>query len=118
MTSLVVCMSSGKGTWSNIYSLIKFQDWENIFIITQTFFKDKIKLEKPHNLIVIDETETIQSIIAQLTENFKDKLVGDVAVNMISGTGKEHTALLISLFKIGVGIRFIEATEQGINEIW
>jgi len=53
----------------------------------------------------------------QITAALKKKISGDVAVNLISGSGKEHMALLGALTKCGVGIRFVTSTEQGIKEL-
>ena len=41
----------------------------------------------------------------------------EVAVNFVSGTGKEHMALLSALLKLGIGIRLLALTKEGVTEI-
>ena len=41
----------------------------------------------------------------------------ETAVNLISGDGKEHMALLSALLKLGVGIRLIALTKEGVKEV-
>ena len=52
-----------------------------------------------------------------IIEQLKDKVEGEVALNIVSGTGKEHMALLSALLKLGLGIRFIALTKDGVEEI-
>jgi hypothetical protein len=48
----------------------------------------------------------------------KDKIKGtEVALNLVSGTGKEHMAILAALLKLGVGIRLVALTKEGFKEI-
>ena len=41
----------------------------------------------------------------------------DVALNMVSGTGKEHMAILSALLKLGLGIRLMAVTKNGVVEL-
>ena len=41
----------------------------------------------------------------------------EVDVNFISGTGREHMALMSALLKLGVGIRLVAITKEGMEEI-
>ena len=44
-------------------------------------------------------------------------LITEAAVNLISGNGKEHMAVISALMKLGLGIRLIALTPNGIKEI-
>ena len=60
--------------------------------------------------------------LKELRDEIKDKLgkrikSTEVAVNFVSGTGKEHMALMSALLKLGIGIRFIALTKEGVEEI-
>ena len=59
-------------------------------------------------------TESIKKIIQEALEG---KISGDVAINITSGSGLEHMALLSAMMNLGVGIRFIMATDSEIKEI-
>ena len=118
MTELVACLSTGKGTWAHVSRLINDQEWENIILITNDFGKEKFTSDKKFEMIVINSNETISKLVEQISAGLKDKIKGtEVAVNLISGSGKEHMAMLSALLKIGVGIRFIALTQEGIKEI-
>jgi len=48
----------------------------------------------------------------------KGKIRGiEAAVNLISGTGKEHMAIMSALLKLGLAIRFVTLTDSGVREI-
>ncbi len=118
MTDLVACLSSGKGTWGHVSRLISEGNFERILLITNEFGKENFKNEKNAELIVVDPNLPL----AQLTEEIKNKLDGkikdtEVALNFISGSGKEHMAILSALLKLGLGIRLIALTTEGIKEV-
>ena len=118
MTELIACLSSGKGTWGHVSRIIQDLEWEKIILITNQFGKDNFKNEKNADLILIDENMPLTELIALLEKELKNKIKGlEVAVNLISGSGKEHMALLGALIKIGVGIRFVALTADGVKEV-
>ena len=50
--------------------------------------------------------------------NLKGKIKDtEVEVNFISGAGKEHMAIMGALLKLGVGIRLMALTRDGVEEI-
>jgi len=118
MTELVVCLSTGKGTWQHVFRLIKEQDWEKVFVITSEFFKDKIENIDKIETIVVDPDR----FLTELTEEIRNKLNGkikgtEVAINFISGSGKEHMAILSALLKLGLGVRLVALTKDGVKEV-
>ena len=57
-----------------------------------------------------------------MAKELKEKLTGkikgiEVAVNFVSGEGKEHMALMSALLKLGIGVRFVALKPDGIEEI-
>ncbi len=118
MTSLIACLSTGKGTWGHVARLINEHDWEKIFLVTNEFGREKFSSEKPIELIVINDRmgieELVESIKSQLQGKVRDT---DVAINFVSGSGKEHMAMLSALLKLGLGIRLIALTKDGMKEI-
>jgi hypothetical protein len=110
-------LTSGKGTWGEVSKLIGQENWEHVYIITTDFGKEKFTCEKPHTFIIINSFGTVEEIKTKLIESLKNKISLDVGVNFISGTGKEHMALLSSLLELGVGIRLIISGEKEFKEI-
>jgi hypothetical protein len=113
MTILVALLSTGKGTWGHVSQLIKQEEWEKIVLITNDFGKEKYTNEKAFEAIVIDMNKTIP----EMKKNIKDALKGkipetEVALNIVSGSGNEHTALLAALLELGLGIRLVIAGKE------
>ncbi len=118
MTELVASLGTGKGTWEHLRRLINEEDWEKIILITNDFGKENFKADKPVEFIVINEEKFLPELVEDIKKKIKDKIEGtEVAINLISGSGKEHMALLSALLKIGLAIRFVALTTSGVKEI-
>ncbi|MDD5177945.1 MAG: hypothetical protein PHT54_01515 [Candidatus Nanoarchaeia archaeon] len=117
MTTLIACLSTGKGTWGHVSRVIQDREWEKVYLITNDFGKENFTKDDKTEFIVIDANKSVLEIIEDLKTSLKDKVNGDIAVNMVSGTGKEHMALLSALLKLGVGIRLVALTKDGIQEL-
>jgi len=117
MVELVACLSTGKGTWAHISRVINEQEWDNIFLIANEFAKD-FKTEKKAELIIINPDKFLTELIDEVRDKLKNRIKGiEVAVNIISGTGKEHMAVLSALLKLGIGVRFVALTKEGVREV-
>jgi hypothetical protein len=94
-------------------------EFENAFLIVNEWTKNTLKIDNPKVKLVIvnDEAKTTvmrDEIIAQL----KGKLKGfEAAVNIDSGTGKEHTAMITALMRLGMGFRFVVFEDNKIEEV-
>ena len=117
MAELVACLGSGKGSWGHVSKLISGQDWDRVFIIADKFFKEKIELGNA-DIIIIDSDKYLSLMVEDIKNQLKDKIKGiEVAINLFSGTGKEHMAIVAALLKLGVGIRLVALTPDGIKEV-
>jgi len=119
MTDLVACISSGgKGTWLHVAKVAEELKWNNIFIICNKEAKENFKCKKQINFILIDEDKTISELKEYIKNNLDGKINDtEIAVNLVSGSGKEHMALLSALLKLGLGIRLIALTKEGVKEV-
>lgn len=118
MTDLVACLSTGKGTWGNLKRIIDDGEWENIILFTNDFGKENFKNDKKCELIVLDSRKPMNELIDDMKKAMKDKVKGtEVALNMISGTGKEHMAMISAIMKLGLGFRLIALTTDGMKEL-
>jgi hypothetical protein len=117
MTTLVACLSTGKGTWSSLLRLIDAAEWEKIVLVTNAFGKEKFNCNKPFELVVLNFDYDVEQLAADMKKGIEGKIVGfEVALNMESGTGKEHMALLSALQKLGLGIRMV-TFKDGVKEV-
>jgi hypothetical protein len=109
MTSLIACLTTGKGGWAHVSELMAATDWETTYLITNDFGVKNFKSNRSFEFIVVDPDASLQNIkdaiIAQLKGKIKDL---EVAVNLASGSGKEHMALLSAVLNLGLGARIVE----------
>ena len=117
MTDLVCCLSIGKGTWGEVKKLLNTHPWQNIFLISNTFGKEKFSIEKPVKFILLEPMKGTESMKQTIKEELHGKLSGDVAVNITSGSGIEHMAMIAALMELGVGIRFVIPTDSDVKEV-
>ena len=116
MTDLIAVLSTGKGTWGHVGRLIQEKEWNNILLITNEFGREKFSSEKETTMAVVDSRQSMPDLIAEIKSNLDGKLGDDVALNIISGSGKEHMALLAALKELNVNFKMIALTKEGIQE--
>ena len=118
MTDLVACLSPDEKSWAHVSRLIKEQDWKKVFIVTDDFGKKNFKSGKNVEFIVVDSKKPVFELIEDIRKGLKGKITDlEVALNIVSGTGKEHMAILSALLKLGVGVRLIAVTKDGVREL-
>jgi len=117
MTILVATLGKEKGTKLHLEEVIKKEEWEKIIIISENNERVKLKTEKIFYLDV-NIKKRLPELSKEIKKELKSKLSGiEIALNIISGSGKLHLAVLSAILKLGYGIRFIALTEDGIKEI-
>ena len=118
MTDLVACVSSGEKSWAHVQRLIKDKDWNGIFIVTNDNGKSNFKADKKVNFVVVDFQKPVSQLIEDIKKGLQNKFSDlEVAVNIVSGNGKEHMAVISALLKLGVGIRLMAVTKDGVREL-
>ena len=118
MTDLIACLSSGEKSWAHVDRLIKERDWKNVFLITNEFGKKNFKSQKNVEFVVVDFQKPVFELIEDIKKSLKEKITDlEVALNIVSGTGKEHMAILSALLKLGVGVRLMAVTKDGVKEL-
>ncbi|MBI2102686.1 hypothetical protein HYT55_02510 [Candidatus Woesearchaeota archaeon] len=114
MPTLLACLSTGKGTWSEVSRLIQAQPWTNIFLITNQFGKENFT-GKPENvqLLVLNLDMDCSSLTQEIKKQLKDKISDfEVALNLASGSGKEHMALLEAVLEMGCNFRLVTVSNN------
>lgn len=117
MTELITCLGSGKGTWGHVARLVKEEEWDKVLIIADNFFRGKINFDNAE-IMIIDSNKYLSLLVEDIKNRLKDKIKGtEVAVNLFSGSGKEHMAIIAALLKLGLGIRLVALTPNGVKEV-
>ena len=118
MTTLIACLSTGKGTWGHVNRLIEDGKYDNVFLITNDYGKENFNKSKNTELIALNLNQGLNELREDIIKNLKGKIKDtEVDVNFISGTGREHMALMAALLKLGIGIRLKALTKEGVEEI-
>lgn len=118
MTELVACLSTGKGTWGHVSRLIQEKPWEKIILITNEYGAENFNKSDKTEFVIINANRGLNELRDEIQAKLKELIKGtEVAVNFVSGTGKEHMALMSALLKLGVGIRFMALTKDGAQEL-
>ena len=118
MTYLVACLSTGKGTWGHVSRLIADAEWTKIFLITNQFGKENFTNTKQAEMIIVDDRKSIEEMRDEIKKELQGKILDtEVAINMVSGSGKEHMAMVSAVLQLGVGIRFFALTKDGVREV-
>ena len=119
MTDLIACLGTGKGTWTGVLKLVSKPDFENIFLVVNSWTKENLKLSKPNiNFVMINSDDKTSIIRDTIIGQLHNKIKGfEVAVNLDSGTGKEHTALVTALIKLGLALRFVVCEGDNMEEV-
>jgi hypothetical protein len=119
MTSLIACLTTGKGSWAQVGDLIKSTDWEKIYLITNDFGKEKFVSTKQVELILINPDAPTNEIKQVVFDNLKGKLKEtEVALNLCSGSGREHMAVISAVLNLGVGVRLVDVKECRMEVIF
>src|SRR4030043_421661 len=119
MTDLVACLSTGKGTWTGVLKLVNKQEFENVFLVVNPWTRENLKLKKDNlHLVNINSEDKTSAIRDSIIKQLEGKVKGfEVAVNIDSGTGKEHTALVTALMQLGFALRFVICDGEEIDEV-
>jgi hypothetical protein len=118
MVELVACLSTGKGTWGHVARVVSDGTWDNIILITNDFGKEKFNNEKNALMVVVDSRKPIAELVEDIKNGLEGKIKGkEVALNIVSGNGKEHMAILSVLQKLKINFKPTALTKDGIKEI-
>lgn len=115
MVQLIAYLSTGKGTWGHVKRLIDTGDWEKVVLLTNDFGKEKFTPDAKTELIVLENMKPLKELITDIEAGIKGKITGDVAINLVSGSGKEHMALLTALKNLKIEYSLTAITKEGIE---
>ncbi|MBS1266810.1 MAG: hypothetical protein MAG795_00779 [Candidatus Woesearchaeota archaeon] len=118
MTELIACLSTGKGTWKKVVDLIKCYEWEQVFLVAPEFALKKFSMDRPIEFVVIDQNKNVEQLVLDITKQMKEKIKGtQVALNFVSGSGKEHMAVISAVLKMGLALRLVMPGKEDVVEV-
>ena len=118
MAKLVSIASTGRGTWAHLIKLIDKEEWEAVYVVTDEFGKSRFPMRNNIELIIVNFSDSLETIRAKIIESLKGKINDwDVGLNLFSGDGKSHMALLSALISLGLGIRMVYLDGENVKEV-
>ncbi len=118
MPTLIACLSTGKGTWAEVTKIAQSQDWNKVFLITNQFGKENYSPGKNTELVLVESfPDTPTTVITdQIKKQLKDKIADfEVALNLASGSGKEHMAILEAVLQLGLNFRLVAVNRNNVE---
>src|SRR3989344_2395988 len=108
--SLVATLGVGKGTWGHVARLIADKKFDKIVLIATEWVKENFQPKQECEWILINNRAGFEVI----KEEIKSKLpTGELAVSIVSGSGKEHTALLAAMKEVKQQYQLVLLTGDG-----
>ncbi|HIH16273.1 MAG TPA: hypothetical protein HA252_02620 [Candidatus Diapherotrites archaeon] len=108
--SLMAVLGIGKGTWGHVARLIAETEWDKILLISNEWGQQNFAPSKEAEWILINNRAGFEI----LKDTIKEKLPeGEIAVSLISGSGKEHMALIAALKEKASKYEFVVLTGDG-----
>ncbi len=118
MKILVACLSTGKGTWGHVNRVVQEGNFDKIILLTNEYGKENFTSNEKTEVIPVNFKQGLKELRDEIKNILQQKIKEpEIAINIVSGTGKEHTALISAVLKSGLGMRFIALTKDGIEEI-
>ena len=110
--TFIATLGIGKGTWGHVKRIISEQEWDQIFLISNEWGKENFAPDKECDWIMVNNRSGFEI----LKDEIKKKLPqGEITISLISGSGKEHMALIAALKEAGKKIETIIITKDGIK---
>ncbi len=108
MANLIALLSSGKGTWAQVNSLINAEKWDKVYLICNEYAYENYDAKTDRAMkLKFDEKHPTKSF-EKLADFFKKEIKDfEIALNLSSGTGLEHMTVLSAILRAGLGIRFV-----------
>jgi hypothetical protein len=110
--SLMAVLGIGKGTWGHVARLISEENWDKIIIVSNEWGKENFSPAKECDWIIVNNRAPFGAIVEEIKKNIPE---GEIAVNLASGNGKEHMALIASLLDTHKPFQIVTLTNDGIK---
>ncbi|MDD5148025.1 MAG: hypothetical protein PHH08_01005 [Candidatus ainarchaeum sp.] len=108
--SLVAVLGAGKGTWGHVNRLIAEEEWKSIVLISNEWGQQNFSAAKPAEWVLVNNRSGFEVLKNAILE----KLPGDeICVSLVSGSGKEHMAVIAALKEAKKDYKLVILTGQG-----
>lgn len=107
---LIAVLGIGKGSWGHVGRLISEEEWDKILIIGNDWGQENFTPSKEVEWILVNNRAGFEVIKNAIAEKLPD---AEFSVSLISGSGKEHMALLAALKDSKKDFKIVVLTGEG-----
>lgn len=111
--AFIAVLGIGKGTWGHIARLITEEEWEQILVVGNDWGKENFSPGKEVDWVIVNNRAGFSILKDAIKEKLPD--VDEICVSLISGSGKEHMALVAALREAGKGFKLVVLTGDGVK---
>ncbi|MCC7569084.1 MAG: hypothetical protein KO463_05675 [Candidatus Methanofastidiosa archaeon] len=111
MKTLIATLGVGKGTWGKVKRICS-EEWDSVILLGNAWAKDTYK---PANEWIVLEDE---KDVCQLVEDIKpslDRDLGEIYINLLSGSGREHNAVVAALLSLNKKFTMVCVCDDGVQ---
>jgi len=111
--ALIASLGIGRGTWGHIARLIAEEKWDEVLIVGNDWGKENFSPGREVDWVMVNNRAGFNI----LKDEIKKKLPksDELCVSLISGSGKEHMALIAALREAGKGFKLVVLTGEGVK---
>lgn len=110
MPALIACLSTGKGTWTEVITIMNSQQWSKIFLIANAFAQQNFIPPPGVELVPLNTMNESSVLVEEIKRHLQGRVTDfEVGLNLASGSGKEHMALLEAVLELGMNFRLVTA---------
>ncbi|MHC1604748.1 MAG: hypothetical protein ACXQTP_02085 [Candidatus Methanofastidiosia archaeon] len=113
MKTLVVTLGVGKGTWGKVRRIVG-EEWEKIVFIGNQWAHDTFKTDSNSEWIILDDQKDICQMVEDIKTTIGDDM-DDIYINLLSGSGKEHNAVLAAFAQANKSYKVVCVCDDGIK---
>ncbi len=108
--TLLAVLGVGKGTWGHVARLISEEEWEKIMLISNEWGKENFAPSKEAEWILVNNRSGFELIKDEIKKQIPAE---EIVVSLISGSGKEHMAVLAALKEKNANFQIVILTGEG-----
>lgn len=106
----IATLGVGKGTWGHVSRILTDQQFDKIVFIGTDWVKENFSLPKESEWVIINNRAGFDVIKDEIKSKLPD---GELTLSLVSGSGKEHMALIAALKELGKDFKLVTLTGSG-----
>ena len=108
--SLIAVLGAGKGTWGHINRLIAEEEWSKVLLVSNEWGQQNFSAAKPVEWVLVNNRSGFEVLKNAILEKLPED---EICVSLVSGSGKEHIAMLVALKETKKPYKLVILTGQG-----